>query len=200
VKKIYTVIFLLEITFFLASGQAYAASKIQEIDIAATPEKVLFDVSNFKPGDWAERTLFIQNQGKQDFDYVTSVQLRNGSKKYFNELRLTITSGHKTVFDGKLKDIANLKPRYLERFSSEKLRFKIFAPEELRNEYQGSGCEAVLIFYAEKAGGPTFGKGAALPKTATETYNLIALGGLFVCCGIILQTINRKINKGIKRT
>ena len=38
-----------------------------EIKINISPKDNLFDISNMKPGDWAPRSITVQNSGSKDF-------------------------------------------------------------------------------------------------------------------------------------
>ncbi|WP_042355374.1 TasA family protein [Bacillus rubiinfantis] len=175
---------------FTPSWEINANAETQEIDIATSPEKVLFELSNLKPGDWAERSLTINNNGKEDFNYVASSQFRDGSKKFFNELLLTISAEDKVIFDGKLKDFNKLESRVLTQNGSEKLDFKIVIPEHLGNDFQGLGCEVQFKFYAEGlTGGVLPGDGNNLPETGTNMFNLIVAGVAFILVGSLLQFV-----------
>ncbi|SFB13458.1 MULTISPECIES: LPXTG cell wall anchor domain-containing protein [unclassified Bacillus (in: firmicutes)] len=164
------------------------SAETQEIDISTSPEKVLFEITNFKPGDWAERTLTITNSGKQDFNYLSSIKLKNGSEKLYNELLLTITDKEKTLFDGKMKDFNKLEVRYLEKNSSEKLNFKVTVPLELENDFQGLGSEVEFKFYVDGTlGGVLPVNGPHLPNTATNMFNYIVAGVGLIGTGLFLQ-------------
>jgi hypothetical protein len=161
-----------------------------EIDIATSPEKVLFDLTNLKPGDWAERTLTIQNKGKQDFKYLTSSRLKEGSEKLYNELLLTISDKEKVLFDGKMKEFSKLDPRTITKNESEELLFKVVFPEELGNEFQGLESVVEFKFYVDGTlGGVLPVDGPKLPNTSTDMFNLILAGAALLLTSTIIQFV-----------
>ncbi|WP_144697356.1 hypothetical protein [Fictibacillus phosphorivorans] len=96
---IYTCI-LLVAAVFIPIGNTGADSTTPEIKIDALPQKVLFDIDNFKPGDWAPRVLTIQNNGNQDFSYNIQARMKSGSTKLFNIFHLTIEDQSEVLFNG----------------------------------------------------------------------------------------------------
>ncbi|WP_404459439.1 LPXTG cell wall anchor domain-containing protein [Sutcliffiella horikoshii] len=185
----YLLIFAL---ILLPFGTTAASEDVMEIDIITTPEKVLFDVDNMKPGDWAERVLEISNGGKEDFNYIISSKLKSGDKKLYNELKLTITSeDNKELFNGTLGQFNKLDPREIKTTDKEKLTFQVNFPAELGNEFQGLTCEVEFKIYAEG----TFGgiipaeNGIKLPNTATDTMNYMMIGGALLALGLIVIVI-----------
>lgn len=185
---------LMFMVLFVPLGSTIASEDVMEIDIITTPEKVLFDVENMKPGDWAERVLEISNGGKEDFNYIISSKLKSGDKKLYNELKLTITSeDDKELFNGTLGQFNKLDPREIKTTDKEKLTFQVNFPAELGNEFQGLTCEVEFKIYAEG----TFGgiipaeNGIKLPNTATDTMNIIIVGGTLLLIGVIVLLMYR---------
>lgn len=107
-----------------------------DISISLSPTGTLFDISNMKPGDWAPRTLIVENSGAKDFVYQVQVQ-NKGDKKLFNELLLEIKVGEKELYQGKLASFKALLPRELASGSKENLDITIRFPEHLGNDFQG---------------------------------------------------------------
>jgi hypothetical protein len=175
------------------------SATVQEIDIVTTPEKVLFDVTNMKPGDWAVRELIVKNGGKQDFNYLFSSKKKSGSTQLFNELLLTVTHGDTELYKGKLGGFSKLDSRALKSGTDETLTLKVDFPEHLGNEYQGQATEVEFKFYVEGTiGGLLPVDGPKLPNTATDMFNILVVGGVLVFSGAILQLIfawRRKIIK-----
>lgn len=189
-------VFVQTLIFSTSITKTSAESKLQEIDIATSPEKVLFDISNFKPGDWAERTLTIQNKGREDFKYLSSSRLKEGSEKFYNELFLKISDESKILFEGKMKDFNKLDPRFIAKNDSEQLFFKVVVPEELGNEFQGLGCEVVFKFYVEGTLAGTIPvDGPKLPETGTNMFNILVAGAILVLTGSTLQFFIKKRRK-----
>ncbi|CAM3913122.1 TasA family protein [Mesobacillus zeae] len=196
-KKALTILYMLLLLFAvtLSTGQTTAAPDTQEIDISATPDKVLFDLSNIKPGDWAERSITLQNSGRQDFKYITSAKLTSGSEKLYQNLVLKVYGPQGELFAGTLDDFKKLEPRLIKSSEKENLVFKLEMPEELGNDYQGLGCKVQIRFYVEGTmGGVLPPDGPKLPNTATGIFNMLAAGILFTLGGgaMYLYYLQRK--------
>jgi LPXTG-motif cell wall-anchored protein len=166
------------------------SAEVQEIDIVTTPEKVLFDVTNMKPGDWAIRDLKIKNSGKQDFDYLFSSNKKSGSTQLFNELFLTVTHGDTELYKGKLGGFSKLDTRVIKSGAEETLTFRVDFPEQLGNEFQGLATEVEFKFYVEGTlGGVLPVDGPKLPNTGTDMFNILVAGAVLVLTGTLLQFI-----------
>lgn len=202
-KKLYvlfTCVFALTLLFFVSIPKTSASSNTPDIDIATSPESVLFDISNLKPGDWANRTIIIENNGTEDFKYLTQGKLKQGSEKLYNELLLRISDKDKVLFDGKLKDFNKLDPRFLAKNSSEQLFFKVVVPEQLGNDFQGLDCEVQFKFYVDGTlGGLLPANGPKLPETGTNMYNILVTGVALILGGALLQFYFRLRRKFVKQ-
>lgn len=183
-----------------------------EITIDVLPGEVLFDVDNMKPGDWAPRTVVIQNNGMMAFNYTTTLKPEGKSMKLFNELLLEIKDSNGELYNGKLADFKELAPRSLKPSSEEKVHYTVRFPTHLGNEFQGLDAKFTLIFSAkgkdnaidEKAvsatiagdggsgGSSGISSGSALPATATGIFNMLLIGFLLVAGGALLVLYNRK--------
>lgn len=187
------------ITSFPLSAMAVSntnSREIKEIDLATTPQGILFNLDHLKPGDWTTRTLLISNDGKQDFKYSFSNQFLKGSEKLYNELLLKVSGGEGVLYEGKLKDFHKLESRFIKSKGSEELDFHVEMPFELDNEFQGLGVEVKFTLSAEGAGQeavlPSNG-GIKLPNTATGIFNLLVAGAVMIAAGTVLMLIhNRK--------
>jgi hypothetical protein len=181
---------LLTVVVFFPIGKTAADISSPVMDISVSPHSYLFDLSNLKPGDWAERTLTIQNKGKQDFSYLATSKLKEGSERFYNELVLKISDSNKVLFDGKMKDFHKLDPRLIGKNDSEQLVFKVVVPEELGNEFQGLGSEVEFKFYVEgTVGGLLPVDGPKLPNTGSGMFNILITGVILVLIGTIIQLV-----------
>ncbi|MEH7157417.1 LPXTG cell wall anchor domain-containing protein [Neobacillus drentensis] len=186
--KITINIFVISIIFFLTSINIFAGTNTAKINIATSPEKVFFDLTNLKPGDWAEKKLTIQNNGEQDFKYLLSSNLKKGSEKFYNELFLSISDESSVLFEGKMREFKKLNPRFIAKNDSEQLFFKVVVPSEIGNEFQGLGCEVEFKFYVEGTlGGALPVDGPKLPETGSNMFNILVAGAVLVISGSILQ-------------
>ncbi|WP_413376037.1 LPXTG cell wall anchor domain-containing protein [Alkalihalobacillus sp. 1P02AB] len=192
------------------------------ISISTSPDSLLFQVDNMKPGDWAERRLTIQNRGSEDFTYNSEVLFQGGSKKLYNEFLLEIENENGLLYKGKLSEFTGFEPRHLKTLHEEELLFIIRFPTELGNEFQGLEFEVEIKFIAEGAEqsqepidqeddtgnnvvapqrpisesdlGRKVKDGQILPSTATESYNYLVLGICIMVLASLLYVYNRRKN------
>ena len=179
-----------------------------EIDISLSAKDNLFDISNMKPGDWAPRTIAIQNSGSKDFVYQMQLQ-NSGEKKLFNELLLEIKAGDIELYQGKMSAFKSLPERKLTSSTEEKLDITIRFPEHLGNDFQGLASDFVFSFTAEgkdsatvqavtkgqvasSSFGPTTA-GFSLPAASSNISNLMLFGIAIVAGGILLLIIRHKV-------
>ncbi|MBS4173357.1 TasA family protein [Bacillus sp. FJAT-49736] len=197
-KTICLPIIFLVFFFFNTSANVIAASDTNEINIATSPHKVLFDIDNIKPGDWAKRDLIVENKGKQDFKYTASIQLRSGSKQLFNALKLKVSDKDGSLYSGKLANFDRLEYRKLAKADKETLNFQVDFPNDLGNEYQGLKCEFTIKLYVEGTlGGLLPADKNFMQNTGT---NLVAGGIMMILGGGSLYLFKRKIIAKIKQT
>lgn len=216
-KSIVFIIALFSFLFFIFQvlpSNALAENPKDKIVIDHYPQEELFQVGNTKPGDYAYRTLLIQNNNDEDILYT--MQLRNdGDQMLFNELILQITYLDELVFDGKLKDYDGVIDRPLTSKTEEVLGFELKFPEELGNEFQGKTAEFTLEFNARAAsdsglvggiatgsGNPISGadgngssgttKGGILPQTATNIFTYLLIGGGLLIIGGTVSYLSKK--------
>ncbi len=175
-----------------------------ELDIKLSTKDNLFDISGMKPGDWAPRTITVQNSGSKDFVYQMTVQ-NSGENKLYNELMVEIKADDTELYQGKLSALETLPERRLASSAEEKLDITIRFPEHLGNDFQGLTAAFVFSFTAEgkdntavvmtkgQIASSSFGPttlGSSLPTISTNILYFILLGSLLVA-GRILFTIFR---------
>ncbi|MFA1821321.1 hypothetical protein ACDX78_14290 [Virgibacillus oceani] len=185
------------------------------ISLDVTPEDILFQVENMKPGDWAPRTSVIQNNGQKAFYYSMYIQSED-TNKLFNELLLEITVSETELYNGKLADFENLEERNLEPKEEEELEITIRFPEHLGNDFQGLNSVFSFIFTADSqiddtsvevdgfvgsdddsfalggSGSSSVGGGGVLPDTATNIFLFLILGAILLVNGILLYMYNKR--------
>ncbi|WP_419961100.1 hypothetical protein [Psychrobacillus sp. BM2] len=195
-----SVICLYPMTSVLADGESDTAEK--ELDISLSTKENLFDISNMKPGDWAPRTITVQNSGSKDFVYQMQLQ-NSGEQKLFNELLVEINAGDQELYQGKLAEFKSLPERNLTSGTEENLDITIRFPEHLGNDFQGLESDFVFTFTAEgkdnstvqvmtmgqvASVGPT-SVGLSLPSTPSNIFIFILFGTVLVVGGIVLMII-----------
>lgn len=178
-----------------------------ELDIELSTKENLFDISGMKPGDWAPRTITVQNSGSKDFVYQMKVQ-NSGEKKLFNELMVEIKAGDTELYKGKMAALESLPERKLASNAEEKLDVTIRFPEHLGNDFQGLTAAFVFSFTAEgkentavvmtkgqiasSSFGPT-SSGFSLPTISTNILTLMLLGALLVVGRILLIILRHRV-------
>jgi len=173
-----------------------------ELDISLSSQENLFDISDMKPGDWAPRTITVQNSGSKDFVYQMQLQ-NSGEKKLFNELLLEVKAGDKELYQGKLAGFKSLPERKLSSGTEENLDITIRFPEHLGNDFQGLNSAFTFSFTAEgkdnttvqvmttgqvASVGPT-STGFSQPSKSTNIFYLMLFGTVLVIGGIVLIII-----------
>jgi LPXTG-motif cell wall-anchored protein len=183
-------IFLL---LLLPAFSTHGASNQNEIDLTTNPDKVLFDISNLKPGDSIERRITVLNNGKKDFKYIITNNFFGSSEKFYQLLYLKVLTEKKILFNGRLEEFQKLKSGYLKSHSKEDLVFLISIPKELGNEYQGLHTEAQFKFYVEGTlGGILPANGPKLPETGTNMFNYILAGSALLIIGLVTQYLLKR--------
>lgn len=172
------------------------------IGFSISPKDTFFDISNMKPGDWAHRTITVENTGSEDFVYHMKLQ-NSGEKKLFNELLLEMKVGEQELYRGKLAAFKSLPARKMSSDIEENLDITIRFPEQLGNDFQGLKSVFAFSFTAQgknstavqvvtlgqiDSGGPTTA-GFSLPTTSTNLFNFMLLGTALAASGIVLMII-----------
>lgn len=201
------------VLFYFSPNEIDADSKEDEVVIDRYPDEAIFRLENMKPGDFAYRTLTVQNNQGRDLLYTMKLE-NAGEPKLYNELLLQVNFDSETVFNGKLKDYKGIKDRSLHTKSEEILEFYLKFPEELGNEYQGLRADFIIDFTA-KAGDDTGivagvvtengnpikgmnGSGGKLPITATNIFTYLLIGIFLIIAGGIASRLTGRKNEALK--
>ncbi len=189
---------------FVFSDGVQAAEEEKEINIGTSPETILFEVSNLKPGDTMTREVKISNLGTRDFTYSTISEFTGGSEKLLRALRLQVTDQTgMQVYAGSVMELSELDKRSLKVSGEDQLTLTVKMPFELGNDYQGLAGRFEIRFSAdgadslagaqnpEKTDQPPIGfSGIGLPDTATSLYNILLLGLVMVLMGSGLYVVH----------
>ncbi|PEA56039.1 hypothetical protein CON64_05245 [Bacillus pseudomycoides] len=196
-KKLWYIVIVYCIVAFIigitTSMEKVLAKERKEIDLSLTPKEMLFDVTkDMKPGDWAKRSIRVNNEGASEFLYTMSAEFTEGSKKLYDGLTLEVKDQQEHVlYKGSLSGFTKLTGRTLSAGQSEQLQYIMRFPEELGNEYQGLETQVKFVFYAEEDGshigepkdsnGSTNGNDSAnhiklLPRTGADYMYSILIG------------------------
>ncbi|MGG2016103.1 LPXTG cell wall anchor domain-containing protein [Bacillus sp. S10(2024)] len=207
-KKLWYIVVVYCIVAFIigitTSREKVLAKERKEIDLSLTPKEMLLDVTkDMKPGDWAKRSVRVNNDGTTGFLYTMSAEFTEGSKKLYDGLTLEVKDKQERVlYKGSLSGFTKQTGRILSAEQSEQLQYIVRFPEELGNEYQGLEAQVKFVFYAEEDGGhigepkdfngSTNGNDSAnyiklLPRTGADYMYSILIGiGMMMAAGFLV--------------
>lgn len=195
--RVFTLVILLMFVIYLPNVNA--STNTNSIDLSVKPGKVLFDLSNVKPGDSMTRTFKLENTGNGDFDYDITNEFTGGSEKFYNQLYLKIENDDGVLFEGKLHEFSKLESRQLKSKTNESMLFFIKIPMELGNEYQGLTTDFQFDIYVEGTLGGVIPVDNRLPETATNLFNFIIIGAALVFTGGSMFLYQRRKKLNIKK-
>ncbi|MCG1021659.1 CalY family protein [Sutcliffiella horikoshii] len=179
-------ILLTFVSFFLPSATFAEPENVPLINITTVPEKVLFNMENYAPGDWTERVITLENLGGKS-TYSMEIKHKSGSEKLFEMFNLTIENNGKEIFNGKISEFKGVTNKGINAETSHEYFLLINFPYESGNEFQGLKTQFELIFKAvgnEAVSTPD--QSSVLPNTAGTAYNYIFYGLLMLGIGIIV--------------
>ncbi|SFA92292.1 MULTISPECIES: hypothetical protein [unclassified Bacillus (in: firmicutes)] len=186
--------FQLALAFFVPFSIASAESSEK---ISTFPEKVLFEITEMAPGRTETKEFSVINKSEEDFNYSTTFKMKSGSEVLYKELIVVVSAADKILYSGKLVDLKDLKSRFLAKTASEKLTFQVKVPTYLGNEFQGLECELELKFLAKGDTVVSVPGNGELPNTATNMFNYLVTGLIFVMGGVLIQSyryIRKRMN------
>src|SRR5690625_6112094 len=133
--------FLLVIGLLLTTLYTEAASAEGQATVEELPDQMLFQIENMKPGDWTTETYTVSNKRQENTHYVLASRFSGGSKKFYNQLQLTVKQGKDTLFQGQLADFQDFGTKKLGTEEETQFEFRIDFPrsEEHTSELQSRG-------------------------------------------------------------
>ncbi|MET3684201.1 LPXTG-motif cell wall-anchored protein [Alkalibacillus flavidus] len=196
---------LIIVCLMLSVGDLHADEDL----ISVTPESVLFDIDQLKPGDYMTDTIAVQNETDQPLSVEVGSNFISGSDKLYNQFRLTVSNDDgEVVFDGRLADFDGVEGFAVNASESSDYTLRVLFPESSDNAYQGLRVKFNLTFATTIDDGeasnppdddevlPTTGDDTSdrtLPQTGeTIPYAFYILGGLSMLTGIALFVWRRK--------
>ncbi|WP_407271281.1 hypothetical protein [Radiobacillus sp. PE A8.2] len=191
-------IILIGFTFYPNKYFAETGSNAEgtEFEMEVSPSGILFNIDDMKPGDWAPRTITIQNSGNKDFQYQMTIR-NDGTEKLFNELLLEIVDVNGELYNGKISEFVNMPLRTLDKSTNEEIEITIRYPEYLGNDFQGLNSKFSFIFTAEGKGNDKVevisegqvgsGNGGSLPDTSSQMFNFLLLGVFFTLTSFMIM-------------
>jgi spore coat-associated protein N len=129
------------------------------LDISVTPATDIYNITNMLPGDSAERTITVDNNGNADFTY----RIQNSGTETIlwtdttNGLQLTIKEGTTIYYDGSISELnSNTAAEFLLPVgTSDTLTFIVSLPTSADNSFQGISEMITFTFDATQVAGST---------------------------------------------
>src|SRR5690625_6875792 len=90
-----------------------------------------------KPGDWTTETYTVSNERQENTHYVLASRFSGESKKFYNQLQLTVKQGKDTLFHGQLAEFQGFGIKTLDTGEETQFEFRVDFPYGSGNEFQG---------------------------------------------------------------
>jgi hypothetical protein len=186
---------LLLLTIFTQTILAASTnSNLIDVHSQSNESSKLFDIQQFKPGDWANRELILSNAKNHPLQYSIDFSFLDGSRKFYDNLVLEIKQKGNILYSGSLASFQLIKDLDLEANETIPLRVEIRFPKESGNEYQGLTANASIIITAVdhtteeeiSFGMTTESDSHLLPNTATTMFSWMIVGIIILFSGIFL--------------
>src|SRR5699024_10641120 len=136
------------------------------------------------------------NNRKYTTQYLLASRFSGGSKKFYNQLQLTVKQGKDTLFHGQLADFQGFGVKTLDTGEKTQFEFRIDFPYESGNEFQGLVTHFDILVQAEDRMEDTaVFHNNRLPNTASLIYTFLLIGSIFLLVGKLLFYRTYKRNK-----
>ena len=173
------------------TASAEAWDKAEEL-----PNQMLFQIENMKPGDWTTEKFTVSNKRQENTHYLLASRFSGGSKKFYNQLQLTVKQGKDTLFHGQLADFQGFGVKTLDTGEKTQFEFRIDFPYESGNEFQGLVTHFDILVQAEDRMEDTaVFHNDRLPNTASMIFTYLLIGSIFLLVGGLLFYRTYKRNK-----
>jgi len=193
--------FLLVIGLLLTTLYTEAASAEGQATVEELPDQMLFQIENMKPGDWTTETYTVSNKRQENTHYVLASRFSGESKKFYNQLQLTVNQGKNTLFQGQLADFQDIEIKALDTGEETQFEFRIDFPYESGNEFQGLVTHFDILVQAEDRMEDTaVFHDDRLPNTASMIFTYLLIGAAFLLVGGLLFNRTYKRNKIVRNS
>src|SRR5699024_9484010 len=129
--------FLTGILYLLIMPCTVTASAEASDTAEELPDQMLIRIENMKPGGWTTQRFSVSDQHQENTHYLLASRFSGGSKKFYNQLQLTVKQGKDTLFHGQLADFQGFGVKTLDTGEKTQFEFRIDFPYESGNEFQG---------------------------------------------------------------
>src|SRR5699024_2037205 len=98
---------------------------------------------------WTTEKFTVSNKRQENTHYLLASRFSGGSKKFYNQLQLTVKQGKDTLFHGQLADFQGFGVKTLDTGEKTQFEFRIDFPYESGNEFQGLVTHFDILVQAE---------------------------------------------------
>lgn len=116
---------------------------------SSTKTNLLFNISGIRPGGYQVRAIRVQKDGKMDFNYELSAEIKSGDSVFCNKLVLTILENWQKKYEGKLVETKMV--REMGQSGQNDWVLVVQMPDNI-TDWQNKNCGFDLVF-------KTLGKG-----------------------------------------
>src|SRR5690625_4588300 len=189
--------FLMGILFLLTMPWTVTASAVDKAE--ELPNQMLFQIENMKPGDWTTETYTVSNERQENTHYVLASRFSGESKKFYNQLQLTVKQGKDTLFHGQLAEFQGFGIKTLDTGEETQFEFRVDFPYGSGNEFQGLVTHFDILVQAEDRMEDTaVFHDNRLPNTASMIFTYLLIGAAFLLVGGLLFSHTYKRNKIVR--
>ncbi|MDQ0158071.1 LPXTG cell wall anchor domain-containing protein [Alkalibacillus salilacus] len=179
---------------------------------SVSPDDVIFEVDQLKPGDYMTETVRVENHHEAPLVVTGDAKYLHGSNYIYEQLDLTVKNDQqKVIYQGSLANFIESEMVTLDVEDEEELLFHVEFPMESDNSYQGLNVGVQLSFSAQIeenaesvasdedrllpfTGGSL--PGGLLPQTGeTIPYLYYVIGTLLVSSGICLLLWHKRLKQ-----
>ncbi|NIK11913.1 LPXTG cell wall anchor domain-containing protein [Alkalibacillus almallahensis] len=179
---------------------------------SVSPDDVMFEVDQLKPGDYMTETVRVENHHESPLVVIGDSEYLHGSNYIYEQLELTVKDDQQTIlYQGSLANFIESEMVTLDVEDEEELLFHVEFPMESDNSYQGLNIGVQLSFSTQLVednesvpgeedrflpftGGSL--PGGLLPQTGeTIPYPYYVIGVLLVSAGICLMLWHKRLKE-----
>lgn len=143
------------------------------------PSTSFLKADNMAPGDKVSSSLKLVNPDRRFSSILIKTRIQSGSNLFFKHLQLKVVMDKKLLYQGPLSNFQDFKIKFPAE--SKQFLFTIQFPKDSSNEYQGLQTMVAFDFFAASSF-----KQDSLPITATNQFNLLAIGIFLIIIGSLL--------------
>lgn len=166
-----------------------ASAQSEAIHLWITPSSSIINVTNLAPGDSITAPLSISEVGGDISDVSIKARMQSGSEPFYKQLQFVVSKKNKVIFKGPLSSFQKFKVKDVNKGDSTFL-FTIKFPLSAGNEFQSAQTIIAFDFIGVYSGLTVSDN--KLPKTSTNSFNLISVGLIIILSGTSILFYQRQ--------